>query len=166
MAVEETIAIVGFKSNEGSSFVEKLVHEKFRLLIIPENKDEMLQLKQCYEEKNVSAEVEILNCAKNGCWEADIIAFINPTDLNSELFSRIKEVAVQKIVVAIFETQKMEETTGKAEKLQELLPNSKIVQVLVDVESQKASVVGKNEEAVANISAMLQKAAFKISSVV
>ncbi len=163
MAVEETIAVVGFRSNNPSIFLENLKNQDVRLLIIPAGEGEKVSLNKQFENNSTKAEIEVLDCAKDGCWEADIIAFLNPVDLEESLLDRIKEVAIQKPVLYIFE-EASAETEVKAEKLQEKLSNSIILKVKIDSEKESAIVSGTDSQYIKQVSAMLRKAGFSVKA--
>ena len=162
MAVEETIAVVGLQSGKLTGFTEKLAMDDFRLLLIPGSKDEMNRLNEEVEELKLQSEVEILNCAKNGCWEADIIAFINPHDPADELVTRIKEVAVQKVVMVVFEGISSFIANERYDAFKKAMPHSKLVRLVV-LPEEKVSMWGEDKLAVQKVAKLLVKSPYTIT---
>ncbi|HEY6977811.1 MAG TPA: hypothetical protein VH396_16040, partial [Chitinophagaceae bacterium] len=81
------------------------------------------QIVRNIKQNNLNAEVEIVDCAKEGCWEADIIVLAIPYYELKEVVEKINEVVTQKIVLIISNN----EEEGKVEELQRLLPYSRVV---------------------------------------
>ena len=103
MAAERTIAIVGEKSRFSAAIAEKLAKQNLHLLFISNDEDNNEQLQELFKKINPPARIEFIHCEKEGCWEADVIAFTNPEKVELELIQRIKEVATQKIVLIVSE---------------------------------------------------------------
>ena len=161
MAVGETIAVVGLRSDKPSVFVEKLKNQHVQLLLIPAGEREKVSLSELFDNQVTNAEIEVLDCARDGCWEADIIAFLDPVDPEESLLNRIKEVAVQKPVLSVFE-ETSAEAESNAEKLQEKLPNSIILKVKIDPGKETATISGTDPQSIEQISAMLKRAGFSV----
>lgn len=163
MAVEETIAVVGLRSDIPSVFVEKLKNQDVRLLIIPEGEKEKVSLNKHFENNVTNAEIEVLDCARDGCWEADIIAFLDPVAPEESLLNRIKEVAVQKPVLSVFEKASAE-AASNAEKLQERLHNSIVLKVKIDPEKESATISGTDPQSIEQVAVMLKRAGFLLNA--
>lgn len=91
------------------------------------------------------SEVEILDCAKEGCWEADIIVFSGEI-LEEGLPEKIREVATQKIVLVITWDNKNERQEEKLVQVRKALPFSKTVGLIFHRKEMILS--GENPEAV------------------
>lgn len=164
MAVEETIAVVGLQSGKLTGFVERMAQDNnFRILIIPGNVDQMNRLKEDADNLDLQVEVEVANCPKDGCWEADTIAFINPHVFESEIIDRIREVAVQKVVMAVFEGISTSIANERYESLKKALPHSKLVRLIVIPEEEKVSMWGEDKEAVQKVAGLLEKSPYTIT---
>lgn len=163
MAVEETIAVVGLQSGKLSGFVERLVRDNFRILVIPGSKDQAERIMEEIRTLKPGGEVEVLDCAKDGCWEADIIAFINPHDFENKLIDRIREVAVQKVIVAVFEGVSIDIANERYAALKAALPHSKIVRLIVLSGEEKVSMWGDDSEAIQRVAVLLEKSPYTIT---
>lgn len=159
MSAKETIAFIGGKEGTCPILLSKLAQENLRMLFVFGDADEMDELSKQLILTETVAEIELINCPKEGCWEADIIAFVNHENIEARLVKRIKEVATQKIVlyVSTGKNRKHDLSGIQAEILQELLPHSKIVRVIIDSEEMKAEVSGKNKEALDTVLAVFEK---------
>lgn len=167
MAVKETIAFIGGNEKTCPVLLKNLAGKDLRLLFVFSEEEQMDELAKQLNLEETSAEIELVHCAKEGCWEADMIAFINPENIKAPLVERIKEVATQKIVLCIStgKEEKHDFSGTQAEILQQLLPHSKIVRVLIDSEEMKARVSGKNTEALEVVSSIFEKPGYKTNIV-
>jgi len=74
---------------------------------------------------NPGAQVEIVDCVKEGCWEADIIVLAIASHEMEEVIEKIREVATQKIVLIILNHEDDSSLSFiKAQELKRLLPYS------------------------------------------
>ena len=119
----KTIAIVGATEKNGKEIVMKLAPMPYRLLLISNEITELDRLKNDLSLMHPHAEIEALDCIKDGCWEADIIILAVPHEAIQEVAERIKEVATQKIVVNVFNSK------DNSPELKKILPYSKLVGV-------------------------------------
>lgn len=163
MAIAETIAVVGLTTGKLTGFGEKLANIDLHILIIPGNHDEMLRIRDDIRDSKTKAEIEVLDCAKEGCWEADIIAFINPHDFDDKLISRIREVAVQKVIMAVFEGVSTDIATERYEALESTLPHSKVTRLLVFPEEEKVAISGKDKEALQKVTKLLERSSYEMT---
>lgn len=128
--MKKTIAIVGATEKSGKEIVMKLASMPYRLLLISNQITELDRLKNDLFLMHPHAEIEALDCIKDGCWEADIIILAVPHEAIQKVAERIKEVATQKIVVDVFNTE------DNSAELKKILPYSKLVGVSVDLSSE------------------------------
>lgn len=165
MAVEQTIAVVGPEAGAFPVVVHNLTRLKgLRLLFIPGNSEELTTLIREFGETGDGAGIEVLDCAKNGCWEADVILFIEPYNYESSLMERIRQVSVQKTVAAVFDVDHASTVSAKTEILEKTLPHSFVVRVITDPRSRRASVDGNNSNAVKTLMDLLEKANFSLTN--
>jgi NADPH-dependent F420 reductase len=176
---KQTITIIGATGSMGSAISKSLAKGNYRLLLCANQHDKIQPLVQEIKKSNSSADVEGLDCSYDASWEADIIILAVPYAAESEVASKIKEVANQKIVVSI--ANPMNETfdglvtpadSSAAEELQKLLPNSKVVKAfntmfaadfttpVIDGKKVDAFVAGNDDEAVETITALVKTAGF------
>ncbi len=163
MATKKTIAVIGATDEKEVAFAKSLLSGPYRLLLIAEDDEKLIQLQEEIKAVNETAEVEVIKCAREACWEADIIIPFNPYPINNELVQNIKEVSVGKVVVNFVSS--IESFDANKEKLQELLPYSKIVTVediMVfwsekdQIINSKATVISNDEEALEIVSELLK----------
>lgn len=177
MATVKTIAIVGATGKMGAAVAKNLSSGNYRLLLMAENMDELESLK--LELLHAKAEVITAQCAKDACWEADIIILATPYDSFRDVAEKIREVATGKIVISISNTlnEKYNElvpspNTSAAEELQKMLPDSKVVKTFntalaakyispaIHSENADAFIAGNNGAAVTTVFELLQSAGF------
>ncbi|MCX2839698.1 hypothetical protein OQ279_16250 [Salinimicrobium sp. MT39] len=142
--VKKTVAIIGDIGKFCPALAMAAVQQDLRLLFISRNEEVVLDVKAQLGELQNATEVEFSSCEKEGCWEADIIAFTRPEEIEPVLFDRIKQVSTQKTVVVV--SHKPVEAS-EHEKLcfQELLPHSRVVEL--EIEGAEFRIFGRNSEA-------------------
>ena len=152
MAIKKTIAIIE-ATGEREAFIAKRLSNAYRLLLIGAEKVELHQLAEGLKEANNNTEVEVIECAREACWEADII--ITPYPLQKEVIQRIKEVSVGKVVVCISRSK------DAGENLQHFLPYSRVA-ILTMAANQKLAygnitclVKTTDDEALETVAALL-----------
>ena len=158
MAASKTIAVIGDAGKICPILMRKLAQENLRLLFVAESDEKINQLSQELQDKAL-AEIEFIKCEKEGCWEADIIAFIEPEIIEDKLVNRIQAVATQKIILIISERRKAAFSLGEIHKL---LPYSKIIEVETNSKLMEAKITGENEAAISTVSTIFKNADYKI----
>ncbi len=98
---KKTVAIIGESKEFCPALAIAAVQQDLRLLFISRDETKKSILKTRLRDLDVSAEIEFTTCEKDGCWEADAIAFIQPGEIEPKLLDRIKQVSTQKIVLVI-----------------------------------------------------------------
>lgn len=163
MAMQETIALLGIK--ERNDLLDRLVQENYRLLFVGNEESELRSLSEEYKDKQGRATVEFVSCAKSGCWEADIIAFLELQNIQNQLARKIKEVCTQKIVVCLsYEQQGINFSAVQVAQVQELLPHSKVVHILIDSEKMEAFISGKEPQGIDHITGIFEKTGYKTTA--
>jgi NADPH-dependent F420 reductase len=179
MATKKTIAIIGASGNMGSAIAKSLAKAPYRMLLF--GKDEK-KLNSVFEEvkvTNKSVNAEMIGCAADASWEADIIIAAVPFAAEKEVAEKIKQVATGKIVISI--SNPLNDTytglvtnagTSAAEELQKLLPHSKIIkafnttfagdfsQPVIDGKTVDAFIAGNDEEALETVADVVRSAGF------
>lgn len=179
MSAKKTIAIIGATGNMGSAIAKTLAKGDYRLLLIGSNSEKLEALYNEIHELQPTADMETMNCAFEGCWEADIIIPAVPYKAEKEIAAKIKDVATGKIVISI--SNPLNETytalvtdTGKSagEELQLALPYAKVVKAfntiyaedlaepVIDNQIIDSLVAGNDEEAVQAAAALVALAGF------
>lgn len=153
MAVKETIAIVGATKKNRIVIANKLSGGQYRLLFVSNGQQEAIQTVEYLKRIAPDVEADVIDCVKEGCWEADIIILGNDY-INTEIIEKIKEVSTQKIVVSI-SIQDTSFTINPNHDLQMQLPYSKVVKVIFDVRNSKTFIKSSHNESVEKISNMI-----------
>jgi predicted dinucleotide-binding enzyme len=166
MAVKKTIAIVGANGKAGTDLAYKLARNNYSLLLISTNNN-LTRLAEEIKKTTPDAEVEAIDCVKEACWEADIIIVSVPYHSQKEVAGKIKEVATQKIVVHFLNAENNPSiATADLERLQLLLPWSKIVTIVTNTAtSSETAITGADEEAVQTVVGIAIKAGFNVATV-
>jgi NADPH-dependent F420 reductase len=179
MRTKQTIAIIGASGTMGSAIAKSLCKGNYKLLLCSNEPGKIETLINDIKSTNSLADVEISDCFKEACWEADIIIAAVPYASEQELAERIKEVANQKIVISI--ANPLNETytglitaadTSAAEELQKLLPHSKVIKAfnttfaadfstaVIDRKKIDAFIAGNDEDALETVSELVSTAGF------
>ncbi|MEO7120928.1 MAG: hypothetical protein ABIY62_07525 [Ginsengibacter sp.] len=151
MVAKITIAIVASTKEKIQSIIGNIAFANHRLLLVSKHENLSMQLEEM-QFLYPGVDVEIIECTKDGCWEADMIILDIPSLEQYEVAERIKEVSTQKIVVKI-----SEESFADGDDLQKLLKNSKVVNVTGHSGSSKKVITGKDPEAVESVSSLFKK---------
>ena len=157
MAVKKTIAIVGAAEKTGTEIARKLATGNYRLLLLSNNITQLNGLSELIKTTTPDTEIEMIDCVKDGCWEADIIILAIEHREQKDIAERIKEVATQKIVACVTDEN---DTNFIGREMQQLLPYSKVVEVFTEQGSIDMLVTGEDAEAVEDIATMFGKAGY------
>jgi NADPH-dependent F420 reductase len=180
MATKKTIAVIGATGDMGCAFVKALANSNYRLLLMSRDKNKVGKLSANLKEKNPAADVEVVECEREACWEADIILMAVPYEAEREVAEKIREVTTQKVVIDLSNplNEKYDRLitapgTSAAEELQKELPNSKVVkafntifstdftQALKESKQIKTFIAGDDQEAVQTVSDMATAIGFE-----
>ena len=154
--VNKTIAIIEPGGKTGIAIASKLAADNYRLLLVSNEINQLPQIVQNIKVNNTNADVEIVDCAKEGCWEADIIVLANAFHEMKEMIEKIREVSTQKIVLIISDNEDDSSFFfNKAQELQRLLPYSRIVAVFRNPHSLETVIAGDDKEASETILKMI-----------
>lgn len=180
MATTKTIAIVGATGKMGSAIAKSLAGANgYRLLLMAGDNEKLAEVKRNIEAIKPAAEVDVITCAKDASWEADIIILATPYGAEGELAEKVREVATGKIVVSIsnplnstFDDLIVPAATSAAEELQRLLPDSHVVKAfnttfaadferpVIHGERVDTFIAGNNSDAVEVVSNLVAQAGF------
>jgi len=163
MAVKQTIAFIDAADGLYTVLVKKLAEANYPLLFISNDGHKYQQLTDQIKSESPNADISITDCAEEGCWEADIIALFDNTTLEKKLLDRIRVVATQKVVIYISTTNTTSPTLNKAKELQQMLPNSKLVQLFHNPVRLELLVAGASQEAIDLVSVIFENAGFTIT---
>lgn len=154
MSVKKTIAIVGATENRGTEFAYKLAGNDYRLLLIANDSEKLSHLSKSIAIEKPDAEVDILECVKDGCWEADVIILAVECNEEKAVAEIIKEVATQKIVVIVSDER------NQPEELQHILPYSRLVKVSFSSYPKQMIISGNNDDANEEIAEIFNQAGY------
>jgi len=143
--VKKTIAIIGAEAETGAAIADKLSEDSYHLLLVSDEIDEKSQTVQNIKQNYLNAEVEIIDCAREGCWEADIIVLAIPYHEIKEVVEKINEVVTQKIVVIISDEKEGSFSFKKTRELQRLLPYSAIVTAVYNPYSHEPCIISDDK---------------------
>jgi predicted dinucleotide-binding enzyme len=179
MALKQTIAIIGATESTGSAISKSLSKSSRRLLLMGKDGEALDALKTGLIAAGANAEIELNNCAKEACWEADVIVIATTDELDKEVIDRIKDVAIGKVVISIsspftrtYKAYAGSSETSDAEELQKLLPYSKVVKTFNTVfardfktstivnDSGEIFIAGNNTDALEVVSNLILSAGF------
>ncbi|MEO5649295.1 MAG: NAD(P)-binding domain-containing protein [Ginsengibacter sp.] len=154
MSAQKTIAIVGATGNPGNEIACQFAFTGYRLLLISNDISKLIQLKEGITCKEPKAEIDAIECVKDGCWEADIIILAVAVHEEKEVAEMMKEVATQKIVVDVSNEEKA------GEYLQQILPYSKLVMVSGNLSAKEMVISGEDGEVNEEIAEIFNQAGY------
>lgn len=154
--MRKTVAVLGDTGDFCPEVMGVLMKQDLRLLFVSEDEEQNRKIKS--KLKTTNAEVEFITCEREGCWEADIIVIAQPEKASGPLLKKISEVATQKIVLVLSEIGSQPEIID----LQQILPNSKVVEILIDLQQKEISMTGNDRDAKAGVQELFEKAGYQI----
>lgn len=169
---KQSIAFIGAIDAIGSAIVQGATNGNYRILLLNREAKNIKCLADDIRDNATEEDVEVMDCARECSWEANII-IINLSDkMLDEVLAEIRDVATQKIIIPLTSTlrQDLENTTGYiTEKLCGELPYSKIVQLSVagrfdqKGSSNEASltIYGEDRQALEIVSELIETAGFR-----
>jgi hypothetical protein len=147
MAAKKTVAIIASTEQKTSAVVDKLSGERYRLLLLEKEPGQFSQLSAEIRLQHPTLEFEVVNCLRDGCWEADVIILDVSCGEQKEVAELIKEVATQKPVVNFSDHENIE--------LENLMEYSKVITLINTRESLESSVCSKDAGALMEVSEIL-----------
>lgn len=161
--VKQTIAIVGAEGKTGSAFALGLVQlNLYRLLLLSEDESRLHKLSQQILLLSPGADIELISCLKDGCWEADLIIVDVPHASIQEVADKIREVSTQKIVLGILKNEYNNlSPVSVAQEWQQLLPNAKVVIASNNPDTRETVMAGNDEESVLTMTDTIKKMGFQ-----
>lgn len=142
MKVKETIAFIGEADKTCNQLIERLAAEKYPLVLVAKEGNPFEELSGKILNRVPDADIEVITCEREGCWEADVIVFDSSVDFNSDLIEKIKEVTNQKILVYVLKKTGESDSTDGFKSFQQLLPNTQWVQLAIDPVSHDIHIAG------------------------
>ena len=130
---------MGATEKYGRAIANQFASMPYRLLLISHQPEKLDELTKKITEQYPGAEIESLECVKDGCWEADIIIIAVEAAEEKRVAELMKEVATQKIVVVISQNE------NECKELEKTLPYSKVVKAYINAETNGIFLSGKSE---------------------
>ena len=150
MQTPQTIAIIGIGAI-GGGIAAGLFPGHDKVLLFDRDYEKARALVAALAIAHPHYNIEAIECAHTGVWEADIIILNTPCADMGEIADKIREVANQKVLIFV---------GAEPAHVQALFPNSKVVrsfdtirpedfeQPLINRQSLDCPIAGENEEAV------------------
>ena len=166
---KQTIAIIGAKST-GYRITERFSARNYRILLFDKDSAELNKVQSSILRLAPDADVEVIECKHEACWEADMIMLYNPSDSLKEVAEKIRDVSTQKIVIYLYHDSDNFDPNS-ANELKELLPFSKIIFVQVSTsdalkgtDTFKAEIWGNNNGVQKEVQEIFEDVGFEIYS--
>jgi hypothetical protein len=148
MTAKKTVAIIASTEQKTAAVVDKFPSENYRLLLLQKEPNQLSKVATEIKLKHPGLEFEIVDCLKDGCWEADIIVLDVSCGEQKEVAELIKEVATQKPVISFSDHENIE--------LENALKYSRVVTVVKACDSNETSLCGKDHDALMEVSEILK----------
>ncbi len=176
MALKKTVAIIEANGEGiGFSIAKNLDSPDFRLLLLVPGFDNINNPYEEIKANRPGADIELVQCAVDACWEADIILLNVASPLEKEIVKKIKQVATGKIIIYIInETVSIfpnDDQMIYAINLKTVLPHSKIVTVYhsfsqnhqVGEKKETVKIDSENAEALQTVNLLLSAAGINVT---
>ena len=163
MSLLSTIAIIGVSEKRGFQVANQLA-QKYPVLLFDQETEQVLFLYDQIRRNNPSANVDLMACATDASWEADIILVLGYCCTDIEIVEKIKRVSTGKIVILITADDKEEISKSLIENGQQLLPYSKIVRLVIEATAldNEIRIQSNDEDSRAKVSAIFSAVGFSI----
>ena len=156
MVTKKRIAIVGATEPAGRAIVNQFASMPYRLLLISHQPGKLNELAEKITNQYPVAEIESLECVKDGCWEADIIIIAVEAAEEKRVAELMKEVATQKIVVVVTQNE------NECKEMEKTLPYSKVVKAYINAETNGIFLSGKSKTVNEEISNIFIQAGYSL----
>jgi hypothetical protein len=159
-----SIAIFGATEKYAPVIAESLAADCFnQILLLSDQKKELLALHDRILKNNLSANLEIIDCASEASWQADIIILAVCSDIQKLISERIVGFVTRKILIAFVDSEDDLVNLSKSNVLQDLLPHTHVISVYLteDQEFGKSFYLsGLDVDALEETSSLLIAAGF------
>lgn len=142
MRVKQTIAFIGDMDDTCRHLLEDLVLTGYPLIRVTK---EDMPVGSYHEIAAgvLDADVEVVSCAREGCWQADVIMLHSGMKDEDGLWTKIREVANQKIMVIVSEDIATTSSLMKERAaFQQLLPHAEWVQAIAYPAAKEIDIIG------------------------
>ena len=159
--MKRSLALIGTKREAPKGLIDRLA-KHFRLILVSQPEGHGID-ETIHDVRN--DEITIQSCAKEGCWEADIIFLMNDGIDDLSQLNAIKEVSTQKVVVGWSDTMKGFSTSQGLTVLKQLLPHSKLLWGYIDHTKGQVFIKGDDREALQAIQGVVGAMGYGSASV-
>src|SRR5690606_18943344 len=120
MALKETIAFAGIPNIAScATYIIKLAQEHYPLLLVSSPDNNLEELVDQVLRHVPEATVDVMACAKDSCWEADMIVVVDDPSLNEAYLDKIKAVPTLEIVVRLWRGKVSQDKTYPSQGLED-----------------------------------------------
>jgi hypothetical protein len=141
MPARDTAAIIASDADKALEVVNVVWLQDHRVLLVAKYPGQMAQASQAIQGEYPDADVEVMDCMKEGCWEADLILLNIEDEEEGTVADLIRDVAIQKPVVRLIAD------TGAPQmaiRLQQLMVHAKVVVASKDPVTRKIRLTGND----------------------
>ncbi|CAM4103759.1 hypothetical protein FLSI110296_14050 [Flavobacterium sinopsychrotolerans] len=152
MSNKRTFAVLGV-SETNSIFLAKQIAKTNSVLLFDHDAVVLNTVYSQILSEHPNANAEMMICPTNASWEADVIILSNPAATDVNLIEKIRNVATGKIVIFLENKKNTINFESTLEKLQLLVPFSKVIQSFESADNSNDSVLlkGNDKEALKTI---------------
>lgn len=158
MSVRRTIGIIDGNQNLGIEISKELANSNCRLLLISNNDENLKVFTKDLIGKHPLADIEFVEGAKEGCWEADLIILAMAEHEQMAIAEKIKEVTIQKTIITISDKKNLNTN------LDSFLPYSKLISIYWNYPFKELEIKGSDAQTLDEISHLFQQAGFLMQS--
>jgi len=163
MRVKETIAFIGAADNSCKELSNRLASAQYPLIFVANEGEPLAILSQQISDRMPQGDISRVECAKEGCWQADIIIFCPLQDADAALLQKIEAVTTRKILVHLSDKKDSGQSFFEGSKIfREALPNTQFVQLFPGTDPETMQVENFDDEAPVIIAQILKEAGYTI----
>ena len=101
MKVKETIAFIGKADETSTGLIERLAERQYPVILVDSGNSGFGEVSLGILDHDPTADVAVVECAREGCWEADVIILTEGFIPDPEMLERVRTVATQKTVISL-----------------------------------------------------------------
>lgn len=152
---QKTIAVIGSSERVGVSLISFLAGTKHRVLCLTDSHNQAEDVEAFLPGLGKNLNVEVHACAKEACWEADIIAVAVSCSELTEVLEKIKEVVTQKIVLTVREeVNEHAGHSGMFSRIKTLLPFSMLASLTIQTNGRQGVLFCEHTQTHAELSSV------------
>lgn len=160
MLVKETIAIIGSANKSCKELCNRLAIAHYPLVFVTKERASLALLAHQISTGIPHADISTVDCAKEGCWQADIVILCSFQEDYPELLQKIASVTTQKILVIFSEKKAAELCQENFNTFRAALPNTAIVSLCSGSDSRTMQLIDCDDEAGVIITRILKELSY------